>query len=225
MANFKETLKRVVTPINQEGYNIIILTAVVAALLAMISHFLGLISVIFLLFCIYFFRDPKRFTPDDENVFVAPADGVIDAIENIAPPAELEMDENIKWIRISTFLSVFNVHVQRIPFDGKITKLHYREGAFLNVSVDKYSKDNERQSCVLETKNGLQIPFVQIAGLIARRIVCNLNVGQEVKKGDKYGIIKFGSRVDIYLPEEVVPCIKIGQTMIGGETVIAKLKK
>ncbi len=225
MANFKETLKRVVTPINQEGYNIIILTAVVAALLAMISHFLGLISVIFLLFCIYFFRDPKRFTPDDENVFVAPADGVIDAIENIAPPAELEMDENIKWTRISTFLSVFNVHVQRIPFDGKIIKLHYREGAFLNVSVDKYSKDNERQSCVLETKNGLQIPFVQIAGLIARRIVCNLNVGQEVKKGDKYGIIKFGSRVDIYLPEEVVPCIKIGQTMIGGETVIAKLKK
>ncbi len=225
MANFKETLKRVVTPINQEGYNIIILTAVVAALLAMISHFSGLISVIFLLFCIYFFRDPKRFTPDDENVFVAPADGVIDAIENIAPPAELEMDENIKWIRISTFLSVFNVHVQRIPFDGKIIKLHYREGAFLNVSVDKYSKDNERQSCVLETKNGLQIPLVQIAGLIARRIVCNLNVGQEVKKGDKYGIIKFGSRVDIYLPEEVVPCIKIGQTMIGGETVIAKLKK
>lgn len=224
MANIKETLKRVATPINSEGYNIIILTAVVTALLAMISHYFGFISFIFLLFCIYFFRDPERFTPDEENAFVAPADGVIDAIEEALPPAELEMDENIKWTRISTFLSIFNVHAQRIPFDGKITKLHYREGAFLNVSIDKYSKDNERQSCVLETKDGLQIPLVQIAGFIARRIVCNLSVGQEVKRGDKYGIIKFGSRVDIYLPKEVVPCVKVGQTMVGGETIIAKLQ-
>ncbi len=225
MANFKETFKRIIVPINQEGYNVIIVTAIVTALLAIVSHILGFLAFIFLLMSLYFFRDPKRFTPDEEDVFVAPADGVVDAIENVAPPAELEMDENIKWTRISTFLSVFNVHVQRIPFDGKIVKLHYREGSFLNISVDKYSKDNERQSCVLETKDGIQIPFVQIAGLIARRIVCNLNVGQEVKKGDKYGIIKFGSRVDIYLPEEVVPCVKIGQTMIGGETVIARIKK
>lgn len=225
MANFKETFKRIIVPINQEGYNVIIVTAIVTALLAIVSHILGFLAFIFLLMSLYFFRDPKRFTPDEEDVFVAPADGVVDAIENVAPPAELEMDENIKWTRISTFLSVFNVHVQRIPFDGKIVKLHYREGSFLNISVDKYSKDNERQSCVLETKDGIQIPFVQIAGLIARRIVCNLNVGQEVKKGDKYGIIKFGSRVDIYLPEEVVPCVKIGQTMIGGETVVARIKK
>lgn len=225
MANFKETFKRIIVPINQEGYNVIIVTAIVTALLAIVSHILGFLAFIFLLMSLYFFRDPKRFTPDEEDVVVAPADGVVDAIENVAPPAELEMDENIKWTRISTFLSVFNVHVQRIPFDGKIVKLHYREGSFLNISVDKYSKDNERQSCVLETKDGIQIPFVQIAGLIARRIVCNLNVGQEVKKGDKYGIIKFGSRVDIYLPEEVVPCVKIGQTMIGGETVIARIKK
>ena len=225
MANFKETFKRIIVPINQEGYNVIIVTAIVTALLAIVSHILGFLAFIFLLMSLYFFRDPKRFTPDEEDVFVAPADGVVDAIENVAPPAELEMDENIKWTRISTFLSVFNVHVQRIPFYGKIVKLHYREGSFLNISVDKYSKDNERQSCVLETKDGIQIPFVQIAGLIARRIVCNLNVGQEVKKGDKYGIIKFGSRVDIYLPEEVVPCVKIGQTMIGGETVIARIKK
>ena len=225
MANFKETFKRIIVPINQEGYNVIIVTVIVTALLAIVSHILGFLAFIFLLMSLYFFRDPKRFTPDEEDVFVAPADGVVDAIENVAPPAELEMDENIKWTRISTFLSVFNVHVQRIPFDGKIVKLHYREGSFLNISVDKYSKDNERQSCVLETKDGIQIPFVQIAGLIARRIVCNLNVGQEVKKGDKYGIIKFGSRVDIYLPEEVVPCVKIGQTMIGGETVVARIKK
>lgn len=223
MSNTKDTLKRIVTPIHQEGYNIIIITAVVVALLSLISSFLGTIGFIFLLLCFYFFRDPQRFTPDNEDVIIAPADGVIDAIENICPPLELEMDENIKWTRVSIFLSVFNVHIQRIPFDGKITKLHYREGTFLNVSVDKYSKDNERQSCVLETKNGLQIPLVQIAGLIARRIVCNLRVGQEVKKGEKYGIIKFGSRVDIYLPEEIKPCVKIGQTMVAGETVIAKI--
>lgn len=223
MSNIKDTLKRIVTPIHHEGYNIIIITAVVVALLSLISSFLGTIGFIFLLLCFYFFRDPQRFTPDNEDIIIAPADGVIDAIENICPPLELEMDENIKWTRVSIFLSVFNVHIQRIPFDGKITKLHYREGTFLNVSVDKYSKDNERQSCVLETKNGLQIPLVQIAGLIARRIVCNLRVGQEVKKGEKYGIIKFGSRVDIYLPEEIKPCVKIGQTMVAGETVIAKI--
>lgn len=223
MSNIKDTLKRIMTPIHQEGYNIIIVTAVVVALLSLVSSFLGTIGFIFLLLCFYFFRDPKRFTPDNEDVIVAPADGVVDAIESVCPPLELDMDENIKWTRVSIFLSVFNVHIQRIPFDGKITKLHYREGTFLNVSVDKYSKDNERQSCVLETKNGLQIPLVQIAGLIARRIVCNLRVGQEVKKGEKYGIIKFGSRVDIYLPEEIKSLVKVGQTMIAGETVIAKI--
>lgn len=223
MSNIKDTLKRIITPIHQEGYNIIIVTAVVVALLSLVSSFLGTIGFIFLLLCFYFFRDPQRFTPDNEDVIVAPADGVVDAIESVCPPLELDMDENIKWTRVSIFLSVFNVHIQRIPFDGKITKLHYREGTFLNVSVDKYSKDNERQSCVLETKNGLQIPLVQIAGLIARRIVCNLRVGQEVKKGEKYGIIKFGSRVDIYLPEEIKSLVKVGQTMIAGETVIAKI--
>ena len=153
-----------------------------------------------------------------------PADGVVDAIEEVVPPEELEMDENKKWTRVSIFLSVFNVHLQRIPVAGKITKLHYREGKFLNVSVDKYSKDNERQSCVIETENGLQFPVVQIAGLVARRIVCNLALNQEVKKGDKYGIIKFGSRVDIYLPEGVVPTVQIGQTMIAGESILARIK-
>lgn len=155
---------------------------------------------------------------------MAPADGVVDAIEHTTPPAELEMNENEDWTRVSIFLSVFNVHIQRIPTDGRIVKLHYREGAFLNVSIDKYSKDNERQSCVLETKNGLLIPFVQIAGLVARRIVCNLILNQEVKKGDKYGIIKFGSRVDIYLPSNIKPLVRVGQTMVGGESVIARLE-
>ncbi|MBO4956706.1 MAG: phosphatidylserine decarboxylase [Rickettsiales bacterium] len=224
MSSIKSTFNRIIVPINPEGYNIIVFVAVLAGACSLISSTLSAIMFVVLSLCVYFFRDPERVINDDKDVLVAPADGVIDAIEQVCPPEELEMDENEEWTRVSIFLSVFNVHIQRMPYDGKITKIHYREGKFLNVSVDKYSKDNERQSCVLETENGLQIPVVQIAGLIARRIVCNLNVGQEIKKGDKYGIIKFGSRVDIYLPKGIVPAVKIGQTMIAGESIIAKIK-
>lgn len=224
MSTIKDTLKRVIIPINNEGYNIILTIAFLSVIASLISDIFGIIFVILLLLSIYFFRDPVRVINNEEDVVVAPADGIVDAIEEVVPPEELEMDENKKWTRVSIFLSVFNVHLQRIPVAGKIIKLHYREGKFLNVSVDKYSKDNERQSCVIETENGLQFPVVQIAGLVARRIVCNLALNQEVKKGDKYGIIKFGSRVDIYLPEGVVPAVQIGQTMIAGESVLARIK-
>lgn len=224
MSTIKDTLKRVMIPINNEGYSIILTIAFLTAIASLIAETLGVIFMIILLLSIYFFRDPIRVVNNEDNVVVAPADGVVDAIEEVVPPEELEMDENKKWTRVSIFLSVFNVHLQRIPVAGKITKLHYREGKFLNVSVDKYSKDNERQSCVIETENGLQFPVVQIAGLVARRIVCNLALNQEVKKGDKYGIIKFGSRVDIYLPEGVVPTVQIGQTMIAGESILARIK-
>lgn len=224
MSSIKNTFNRILVPINPEGYNIIIFVAILAGVCSLISTTLAALMFVVLSLCVYFFRDPVRIINDEKDVLVAPADGVVDAIEQVSPPEELEMDNNAEWTRVSIFLSVFNVHVQRMPYDGKVTKIHYREGKFLNVSVDKYSKDNERQSCVLETENGLQIPVVQIAGLIARRIVCNLNVGQEIKKGEKYGIIKFGSRVDIYLPKGVVPAVKIGQTMIAGESIIAKIK-
>lgn len=224
MSTIKDTLKRVIIPINNEGYSIILTIAFLSVIASLISNIFGMIFVILLLLSIYFFRDPVRVINNEDDVVVAPADGVVDAIEEVVPPEELEMDENKRWTRVSIFLSVFNVHLQRIPVAGKITKLHYREGKFLNVSVDKYSKDNERQSCVIETENGLQFPVVQIAGLVARRIVCNLALNQEVKKGDKYGIIKFGSRVDIYLPEGVVPTVQIGQTMIAGESILARIK-
>ena len=224
MSTIKDTLKRVMIPINSEGYSIILTIAFLTAIASLIAETLGVIFMIILLLSIYFFRDPVRVINNENDVVVAPADGIVDAIEEVAPPEELEMDENKKWTRVSIFLSVFNVHLQRTPVAGKITKLHYREGKFLNVSVDKYSKDNERQSCVIETENGLEFPVVQIAGLVARRIVCNLTLNQEVKKGDKYGIIKFGSRVDIYLPEGVVPAVQIGQTMIAGESILARIK-
>lgn len=223
MSTIKDTLKRVMIPINSEGYGIILTVAFLTAVASLITETLGIIFMIILLLSIYFFRDPVRVINNEDDVVVAPADGVIDAIEEVLPPEELEMDENKKWTRVSIFLSVFNVHLQRIPVAGKVKKLHYREGKFLNVSVDKYSKDNERQSCVIETESGLEFPVVQIAGLVARRIVCNLTLNQDVKKGDKYGIIKFGSRVDIYLPEGVVPSVQIGQTMIAGESILAKI--
>lgn len=208
-------------PINSNGYGIIVISSVITALLAIICSFLGSVGLVFLLSSIYFFRDPRRVLPDSETAIVAPADGIVDAIQEVAPPEELALDAEKKWTRISIFLSIFDVHTQKIPFSGKVVKLNYRTGKFLNAAVDKYSQDNERQSCLLETDGGLQIAIVQIAGLIARRIVCDLNVGQEVKRGDTYGIIKFGSRVDIYLPEGISPVVKFGQTMLGGETVIA----
>ena len=223
MSDFKNTINRVMTPINNEGYLIIIVMLLIAFVSYTVSDTLGTIFFILSLFCVYFFRDPKRVGPDNEKAIVAPADGVVDAVVKIAPPEELELDPNIEWTRVSIFLSVFNVHCQRTPVAGTVVKTHYREGKFFNVSNDKYSQFNERQSNVIRTKDGLDIPVIQIAGLIARRIVSHLEIGQEVERGYEYGIIKFGSRVDIYLPNGIKPLVKVGQTMIGGESIIAEL--
>lgn len=223
MFDLKSTLKRVIVPISPEGNKIIIASFILAFLICTISSLFGILFLILSLFCVYFFRNPDRVLPDDKNTIIAPADGIVDAITKVNPPEELELDPNKNWTRVSIFLSVFNVHVQRTPVAGTVTKTHYREGKFFNVSNDKYSKDNERQSCVITTKDGVDIPVIQIAGLIARRIVCNISINQEVEKGFVYGIIKFGSRVDIYLPDDIEPLVKVGQTMIGGESIIAKL--
>lgn len=223
MSDIKQTFGRVITPINNEGYTIIIIMLLIAFISCTFSSTLGIIFLILSLFTVYFFRDPKRVLPDNERAIVAPADGVVDAVVKIAPPEELELDPNIEWTRVSIFLSVFNVHCQRTPVAGTVIKTHYREGKFFNVSNDKYSQFNERQSNVIRTKDGLDIPVIQIAGLIARRIVSHLEIGQEVERGYEYGIIKFGSRVDIYLPNGIKPLVKVGQTMIGGESIIAEL--
>jgi phosphatidylserine decarboxylase len=226
MSTFKDTFKRVCVPIHREGYNIILIAFVIALLFSMASDFLGYLAFILFGFCVFFFRDPFRIVPDNSNnLVIASADGVVDFIGVATPPKELNLDKKEKWTRVSIFLSVFNVHIQRIPTSGTITQLHYREGKFVNVAIDKYSQDNERQSCVVETKSGIKIPFVQIAGLIARRIICDLKKGQKVKTGEKYGIIRFGSRVDVYLPEGINPKVKVGQTMVAGESIIAELPK
>ncbi|WP_375326956.1 phosphatidylserine decarboxylase [Candidatus Tisiphia endosymbiont of Nemotelus uliginosus] len=209
--------------IHREGYIFIISFAVVTFLLATFSNTLGYIGLIITMWCIYFFRNPDRFTPVDDDIVVSPADGVIQKISEALPPSELGFGDQ-EMIRVSIFLNIFNVHVNRIPANGKVLSLYYNPGKFLNASLDKASIHNERQSVLMETKAGQKIIFVQIAGLIARRILCDLEEEAEVKAGERYGIIRFGSRVDVYLPLKTPLCVSEGQTAVGGETIIADFK-
>lgn len=209
--------------IHREGYIFIISFAVATFLLATFSSTLGYIGFIITIWCIYFFRNPDRFTPIDDDIIVSPADGIIQKISEAIPPSELGLGEQ-EMIRISIFLNIFNVHVNRIPANGKILSLYYNPGKFLNASLDKASIHNERQSVLMETKGGNKVIFVQIAGLIARRILCDLEEEAEVKAGERYGIIRFGSRVDVYLPLKTAVCVTEGQTAVGGETIIADFK-
>lgn len=209
--------------IHREGYIFIVSFAAVTFLFATFSSILGYIGLVATIWCVYFFRNPDRFTPIDDDLVVSPADGVIQQIVECIPPQELGL-ANQEMIRVSIFLNIFNVHVNRIPANGKILLLMYNPGKFFNASLDKASVYNERQSVLMETKNGTVLAFVQIAGLIARRILCDLEEDTDVKIGDRYGIIRFGSRVDLYLPIKTALKVTEGQTAIGGETVIADLK-
>jgi phosphatidylserine decarboxylase len=209
--------------IHKEGYIFIFLFAIVTFVFASFSSTLGWICGICTVWCVYFFRNPERMTPITDDLIISAADGVVSKITETIPPEELNMGDK-EMIRISVFLSVFNVHINRIPASGKILSLQYHPGKFLNASLDKASVHNERQSVLMQTKNGTKIVFVQIAGLIARRIVCDLEESQEVAVGQRYGLIRFGSRVDIYVPLKTAILVTEGQTCVGGETVIADLK-
>ena len=178
------------------------------------------ISIILLLFTFYFFRDPERISIDNENYLVSPADGLITQISEVDGPKELNL-ENKKFKRVSIFMNVFNCHVNRIPCDGKISEIVYKPGKFLNASLDKASEDNERNYYKIKDTHGNDIVVVQIAGLIARRIVCEANKNQDLKQGDRIGMIRFGSRADVYY-ENYQPLVKIGQRAISGETLLAK---
>jgi len=173
-------------------------------------------------FCLYFFRDPERVRPTRPGALVAPADGRVVSVEQVAPPAELGLGAAPRW-RVATFLSVLNVHVNRVPGDGTVTAVAYHAGQFLNASVDKASELNERNALAIRLADGRSIAVVQIAGLIARRIICQVKTGDTVQGGARFGIIRFGSRTDLYLPEGVAPLVCVGQTMVGGETVMAEL--
>jgi phosphatidylserine decarboxylase len=196
-----------------------VLAGVLGLLLAAWLAWLGLI---FTLFCLYFFRDPERVPPGRVGLVLAPADGKVVSVTPAPPPPELGLGELPRW-RVGIFLSVLDVHVNRIPVDGTVTRIAYRHGKFFNASLDKASDANERNALAIRLPDGREIAVVQIAGLIARRIRCDAHEGDAVRAGDRFGIIRFGSRTDIYLPEGMRALVAEGQTMIGGETVIADL--
>ena len=213
---------RFIPPIHKEGYPFIVLCTLVTVLFSLISSAIGVIGTIITIWCVYFFRDPRRISPAGTNWVLSPADGIVTSIRLALPPKELELGGEERYC-ISIFLNIFDVHVNRVPAIGTIKALQYRPGKFLNANSDKASEDNERQCIVMTTEAGKDLVFVQIAGLIARRIVCDINEGQQVKAGERFGIIRFGSRMDVYLPEGVAPIVMIGQRMLGGETILADL--
>lgn len=212
----------VFVPIHKEGWAFVTIFAVTTLFLGWMWDILFFVGLVLTVWCAYFFRDPARTTPDRAGLIISPADGAINMITKAAPPAELGLPDK-PLTRITVFMNVFNVHVNRSPVEGKIITLEYRKGKFLNAALDKASTDNERQSYVIETNDGAKIAFVQIAGLVARRILCDVEIGDTLRAGERFGLIRFGSRVDIYLPEGITPLVCQGQTAIAGETVLADL--
>jgi phosphatidylserine decarboxylase len=217
-----ESLLKFIPPIHRQGYVFIAIFAGLALFSAIYSTFIGWVMFILTAWCVYFFRNPDRVVPVGSEFLVSPADGVVQKIEVCATPEELGMGDELRT-RISIFLNVFNVHVNRVPASGVIKRLNYRPGKFFNASLDKASIYNERQSVLMTLEDGRDVVFIQIAGLIAKRIVCELDEGQLVQAGERFGLIRFGSRMDVYLPQGVNPLVVPGQTMVGGETILANL--
>jgi phosphatidylserine decarboxylase len=211
-----------IKPMHPEGWRFVGIFGAVTVLAFLICQPLGWICLGLTVWCYYFFRDPKRSVPLTPGLVVSPADGVVSLIERAVPPQELGLGP-AALTRVSVFMSVFNCHVNRLPAEGRITAVAYRPGKFLNASLDKASVDNERNALAIELVDGRQIAVVQIAGLVARRILCWAKPGQEMRRGERFGLIRFGSRLDVYLPEGVEPQVALGQTMIAGETVLARL--
>jgi len=213
-------IDRVFPKIHNEGYKFLVIFAFVTLILYLISSFLGLLGLILTIWCYYFFRDPDRQSINDDNYLVSPADGEVIKVEEVNGPKELNLEEK-KFTKISVFMNVFDCHVNRSPCTGKVSEILYKPGKFLNASLDKASEDNERNYYSISNKNNENIIVVQIAGLIARRIVTETTEGSELKQGERIGMIRFGSRADLYF-ENYVPLVKVGQKAIAGETLLAK---
>jgi phosphatidylserine decarboxylase len=214
-----DTVKNAFVPVHKEGYPFIGAFAVVTLLLALFSTSLFWIGFIITGWCAYFFRDPVRVTPTDDRLVVSPADGVVSSVGPGIPPRELGLGSG-EMTRISVFMNVFSCHVNRAPVRGHITRIEHRPGRFLNAELDKASEENERNGLVIESPNGI-VAVVQIAGLVARRIVCWASAGGNIGAGERFGLIRFGSRVDVFLPLGATPKVAVGQTAVGGETVLA----
>ena len=209
-------------PIHPEGYIFSLIFGCVAILLWHFWYPLGVLGLLLTIWCLYFFRDPERFVPQDSESIVSPADGRVCQIDTVAPPKELQLNAKT-CIRVSIFMDVLNVHVNRSPISGKVVEMHYHEGKFLNASLDKASEENERQLLTVQNEHDIKIGVVQIAGLVARRIRSDVEINTPLEKGQRFGLIRFGSRVDVYLPHTLAPVVGIGQTMVAGETPIAFL--
>ena len=212
----------VVKPMHREGYRFVPIFAAATLVLFLIWQPLGWIGLGLTIWCYYFFRDPDRVTPAREGLIGSPADGVVQMIGRYPPPEELGLGTE-PMTRVAVFMNVFNCHVNRAPIAGRIEKIAYRPGKFFNASLDKASVDNERNGLAIRMADGRAIGVVQIAGLVARRIVCEVKEGQALLTGERFGMIRFGSRLDVYLPEGVSPLVAVGQTTVAGETVLADL--
>ncbi|HEY6860221.1 MAG TPA: phosphatidylserine decarboxylase [Pseudolabrys sp.] len=217
-----DSIRSQIVPITPEGYPFIGAFAFVSLILFWFWSPLGWLGMLATIWCAYFFRDPPRVTPVRDGLVVAPADGRVSQVTSAVPPPELGLGDKA-LPRISIFMSVFDCHVNRSPVAGKIEKIVYQPGKFFNADLDKASADNERNSLVIAT-TGAHIAVVQIAGLVARRIVCFVRTGQSIGTGERFGMIRFGSRLDVYLPEGTPPLVAVGQTSIAGETVLADLR-
>ena len=205
--------------IHKEGYKFLAISILATFIVLFFSKFLGLILIVITIWVYYFFRDPERYSIDNDSYLVSPADGLITDISERSGPEELRL-ENISFTRVSVFMNVFNCHVNRVPSSGKVEEIYYKPGKFLNASLDKASEENERNYFKIKLKDGEEIVIVQIAGLITRRIVCEVEQDQDLKQGDRIGMIRFGSRVDIYFKNKKV-LAKIGQNVVAGESLIA----
>jgi phosphatidylserine decarboxylase len=212
----------VVKPMHREGYRFVAAFAAVTFVLFLVCQPLGWIGLGLTVWCYYFFRDPDRVTPAREGLVVSPADGVVQMIGDYAPPEELGLGTE-PMLRVAVFMNVFNCHVNRAPVSGRIERIAYRPGKFFNASLDKASVDNERNALAIRMEDGRAIAVVQIAGLVARRIVCEVGQGQALLAGQRFGMIRFGSRLDVYLPAGTAPLVAVGQTAVAGETVLADL--
>ncbi len=215
-------IRSAIKPLHPEGYRFLALSVAATIGLFFVSDVLGWLGVVLTAWCYYFFRDPARVTPAREGLVVSPADGVVSMIEPAVPPSELEMGSD-PMTRISVFMNLFDCHVNRWPIEGTVEKIAYRPGRFFNASLDKASVHNERSGLAARLPDGRRFAVVQIAGLVARRICCDASEGQRLATGERFGIIRFGSRLDVYLPDGVAPLVAVGQSAIAGETVIADL--
>ena len=215
--------KTVLIPIHRAGWPFIAIFAAVALVLLTQSTFLGVAGLVATAWCVYFFRDPDRMTPVRHGLIVSAADGLVSSVDAAVPPEGLGLP-GLPLTRISVFLNIFDVHINRMPADGTVAAIRYRPGKFLNAALDKASDDNERNALHIVTDDGRSMVVVQIAGLIARRISSWVDQGARVSAGQRFGLIRFGSRVDVYLPDGVMPLVAVGQRCIAGETVIADLR-